>query len=260
MDHHLSALLDIHAWTPCSSDEDLRHLYRHISMNYDAIKHYGQQAAMEAEAAKVYILPLLKGHAAHKITELKVKNVDYNIPSILAKLKRIIGHSKFLESSQSLHQDSRRNSRPRRVNVVHRDQEDTDSEEEPEISCNAVHSSSSNRGDRKVTWEDRQPERKRYESPSPDRSRSRYQTPPRRPSPVQFNCPFCETNDHSDNECKKYDNRDAYWQHVMRKRWCSNCLRSGHRWRDCFKESKCALSCDRVDKHVSVLCDKYYKK
>lgn len=266
-DHHLNLLLSISTWSPCNTDDDLKGLYRHISINYDAIKHYGADAAREAEAAKIFILPLLKGHAAHKITKLHESGGSYNIPSILSILKGIVGHSKFLETSKSLRYDKRKASQPRRVNVIQSEQSSEvakDVAEETATLCNTVNSSitdrdqSRRRSDRKITWDDEKQSR-RYESPSPDRSRYRYQTPPRKPSPVRFSCPFCETNDHSLDDCKLYDNRDSYWQHIQRKRWCSNCLRTGHRWRDCFKEQSCRLACDRLDKHVSVLCDKHYK-
>ena len=143
----------------------------------------------------------------------------------------------------------------RRVNLLNTTHNEQD---EMEVLCNAVSSLKTNR-DKQVTWEDGKDQRRRFQSPSPDRSRSRYQTPPRKSSPARFNCPFCESQDHTEDECKLYNDRNLYWQHIQRKRWCSNCLRTGHRWRDCFKEQSCKLSCNRVDKHVSVLCDQYYK-
>ena len=152
------------------------------------------------------------------------------------------------------------------VTTASRDDEvDSDDEDQERdlIHCNNIKFSlRDQRGDsgKRVNWrDDNQPDRTRFQSPSLDRSRSRYQTPPRRPSPARFNCTFCESNEHNEDRCTLYNNRDSYWQHIQRKRWCSNCLRTGHRWRDCFKEQSCKLDCGRLDKHVPVLCDKYYQ-
>ena len=95
-DHHLNTLLSINSWPECRTDTDLKKLYRHVSVNYAAIKHFGPEAVMEAEAAKVFVIPLLTGYAANKVTKLRENGRHYNIPGILAILKTIIGHSKFM--------------------------------------------------------------------------------------------------------------------------------------------------------------------
>ena len=263
-DHHLNLLLSLSSWSRCETDEDIKQLYRHISINYEAIKHFGPEAAKEAEAAKVLILPLLFGTAAHKVTKLhETGGNNYNIPAILKILKSIIGHNKFLESSKALKVETRRTNKPSKKSILlnknlesntNTDEDDTD------VRSNLMSSGGSPKNKR-VAWEDRG--RRRAQSPSPERNSDRvprYVTPTRSPSPAQFACPFCQSNDHDKNTCKRFDNRDLYWALIIKNRWCGNCLRTGHRWRDCFRESSCDLACGRADKHVSVLCDKYYKK
>ena len=256
-DHHLNLLLSISSWSECKSDLDLKRLYRHVSTNYAAIKHYGAEAVREAEAAKVFIVPLLTGYAANKITKLRESGNEYSIPAILNILKNIIGHSKYLESARSLRKDNSKIPKFKKILVNPTDKESDDEVERSNV--NNVRSSrkdSPNKGSR-VHWADKP----RMQSPSPPRTKqpmSRYQTPPRVPSPARYNCPFCENNDHEVENCKLYDNRDLYWNHIQRKRWCSNCLRSGHVWKDCFREQSCKLACGRADKHVPVLCEKFY--
>ena len=226
------------------------------------MQHYGPDAVKQSEAAKVYILPLLTGHAAHKVTRLHEEGKDYNIPTILKILKTIISHQKFLDSSKALKRESRKtNKAGKKCMLVSSDSvkvAETHCCEENSSHCFTVGSGPASRNSsKKVSFENTH--KSRLQNPSPDRREPvRYSTPTRSPSPEQFLCPFCETNDHSVKECKLYDSRDLYWEHILRKRWCSNCLKTGHQWRKCFKEQSCHLSCGRVDKHVTVLCDKYY--
>ena len=37
-DHHLSLLLSIHSWSPCTTNNDLKKLYRHVSTHYRILK------------------------------------------------------------------------------------------------------------------------------------------------------------------------------------------------------------------------------
>ena len=257
-DHHLNLLLSISSWSECKSDLDLKRLYRHVSTNYAAIKHYGAEAIREAEAAKVFIVPLLTGYAANKITKLRESGKEYSIPAILNVLKNIIGHSKYLESARSLKQDNSKIPKSKKLFVNPTDHESREVVEASTVNnVRASRKDSPNKGSR-VHWAD---DKRRMQSPSPPRTKqpmSRYQTPPRVPSPARYKCPFCENNDHEVDNCKLYDDRDQYWNHIQRKRWCSNCLRSGHVWKDCFREQSCKLSCGRADKHVPVLCEKFY--
>ena len=258
-DHHLNLLLQISTWPECSNDGDLKRLYRHLSVNYAAIAHYGEDAVKAAEAAKVFILPILTGYAANKVTKLRENGINYNIPNILRTLKGIVAHSRFLESSKSLRHESRRESRsPRKAY-------DESGCCNGDVTCCFVKSSLKDRAsssEKRVTFKPGSP--KRRQSPSPDRNRLsrapvRYQTPPRQPSPVRFKCQFCQSNEHDLDNCNLYDNRDRYWEHILRNRWCSNCLKPGHQWKDCYQHQSCKLACGRADKHVSVLCDKFYK-
>ena len=256
-DHHLNLLLNISTWSECKSDSDLKRLYRHISVNYSAIKHYGNDAIREAEAAKVFIVPLLTGYAASKVTKLRESGHEYSIPSILKVLKNIISHSKYLESARSLKPEPVKYYKARKA--FHSTSESEPESENDEITYS--HNVRSSRKDQKNT--SGKDKKLRFQSPSPPPSKkiiSRYQTPPRLPSPARYKCPFCESNDHEVDKCTLYDNRNSYWKHIQRKRWCSNCLRSGHLWKDCFREQSCKLDCDREDKHVPVLCDKFYSK
>lgn len=264
-DHHLNLLLSISDWQQCESDVDLKKLYRHISVNYAAIKHYGSDAIKEAEAAKVFILPKLTSHAASKVTKLRESGHEYNIPSILNILKNIIGHRKYLESARSLKKDTPKIPKCRKIHQVSSDTEEDDLDDTVSHVNNSVRSSrrdsilKNSSEKRKVAFEDNKQVRK--QSPSPPRTSrtiARYQTPPRVPSPARFKCPFCENNNHEVDNCTLYKNRDLYWNHIQRKRWCSNCLRSGHLWKDCWREQSCKLACGREDKHVPVLCDKFY--
>ena len=79
-------------------------------------------------------------------------------------------------------------------------------------------------------------------------------------STLRFSCPICETDSHHHSQCKKYQNRDEFWNHIMKNRLCANCLRPGHKWLECFKEHSCKLGCLRLDKHAPVLCRKFYSK
>ena len=257
-DHHLNILLNISSWPECKTDSDLKRLYRHISVNYSAIQHYGPEAVREAEAAKVFIVPLLTGYAANKVTKLRESGREYNIPNILKILKTIIGHSKFIESARSLRKDNVKSPKVRRsfhVNTEGENSEDSDG------SC-SDNGRTSRKDTKKVRWQDQRRKTSRSPSPKPGSNRSaiRYKTPPRVPSPVRFKCPFCENNEHEVKDCKLYNNRDKYWLHILNKRWCSNCLRVGHLSNLCFREQSCQLECGRADKHCQVLCDKNYKK
>ena len=264
-DHHLNLLLSISSWSPCTSDNDLKNLYRHISSNYAALKHYGPEAVFQAEAAKIFILPLLSGHAAHKITKLHEDGNNYTIPAILRILKTIISHQKFVDTSKNLKHDSKKTNKMGKKCMFIKSEcpEESSQQKNDTCQCLLVNSQSPDKGhmSRHVTFEK---SKRRNQSPSPNRSNSRdrvrYVTPSRSPSPIRFCCPFCETNEHEVKSCPLYDNRDSYWKHILRKRWCSNCLEPGHQWRKCFQDQSCHLSCDRIDKHVSVLCDKFYSK
>ena len=101
-DHHLNLLLSINSWEPCKSNKDLRKLYRHINTHYRVLRHYGPEALEEAEAVKIFIIPLLTGYAGYKVTKLRQLEKTYNIPEILKILKSIINHEKFIESSKSI--------------------------------------------------------------------------------------------------------------------------------------------------------------
>ena len=120
-DYHLNLLLSIGSWSPCTTDDDLKKLYRHINTSYAALKHYGPEAVRQAEAAKIYILPLLSGHAPHKVTKLHENNsTNYNIPEVLKILKSTLSHQKFIESSRSLKRESRKNQQNRKeIHVNH---------------------------------------------------------------------------------------------------------------------------------------------
>ena len=200
-----------------------------------------------------------------KLLNLHEEGVRYNIPEILKILKTIISHKKFLDSTKALKRDSRKTNKSGKKSMV---VTSGSAEEGTETHCcvgNSIHCCAVNSGkparehmSKKVSFQNQ-----RLQSPSPDRRSSReqvrYSTPTRSPSPAPFSCPFCESNDHGVSACKLYDQRDLYWEHILRKRWCSNCLRPGHQGRKCFQDQSCQLSCGRVDKHVTVLCDKYYK-
>ena len=254
-DHHLNLLLSISSWSPCTSDYDLKILYRHISSNYAALKHYGPEAVSQAEAVKIFILPLLSGHAAHKVTKLHEEGNNYTIPAILKILKTIISHQKFIETNNNLKCDFRKTNKIGKkctgMLVKSGCLKQLSQPRNDACQCHNVKSESPQIG-----------HRSRRQSPSPNRGttddRVRYVTPSRSPSPERFSCPFCKTNQHEVKSCTLYDNRDSYWKHILRERWCSNCLEPGHQWRKCYQEQSCHLLCDRADKHVGVLCDKYY--
>lgn len=257
LDHHMAALLDLKTWPECKSMDDLRKLYRHVSVHYESLKHYGTRAMLEAEATKVLILSLLTGYAAKRVTRLRELKSSYNLESILKELKAIISHSKLISCTKSICKPTK----VRRAFSVNSRRysdassgEDGDTSDSGDLTC--LHLKSSIKKD--------DPERGRKKSVTFERNNSsqrmqRYRSPSRSPSPEPLRCPFCQTNDHSVNECKLYDNRDAYWNHIYKNRWCSNCLRPRHTWKTCFQPQSCNTGCNRSDKHVSVLCDKYYK-
>ena len=254
-DHHLSLLLSIGSWSPCTTDDDLKQLYRHVSQNYAALKHYGPDAVKLSEAAKVYILPLLTGHAAHKVTKLREEGKKYNIVEILKILRTIISHQKVLSCTKALKQESRKINKAGKKSIL--------VAKGINGHCCKADSGSPTKGNlSKRGFSDCSTE-SCLQGPSSGRQYNgepfKYYTPNNPPSLEKFMCPFCETNDHAVSECQLYDSRDLYWEHILSKRWCSNCLKTGHQWRKCFKEKSCHLSCGRVDKHVAVLCDKYYK-
>ena len=253
-DHHLTLLLKISEWSECKTDEDLKRLYRHLSTNYAAIVHYGEDAIKTAEAAKVFILPLLTGYAANKITKLRETGSGYNMTNILKVLKGIVAHSRFLESSKSLRQSDKNKKCDQRPKLL------------PASSVAEIQSSSCSVN--KVTHSDSEKSKcvnyngtKQQQCSSLVHESStkflvNYQPPPE--STVRYLCQFCASNDHDLYSCKLYDNRDLYWQDILKNKWCSNCLKTGHKWRQCYKKRNCKFSCGRLDKHVPVLCQKFY--
>ena len=251
-EHHLSALFEIQFWPETRSVEELHKLYRHVSLHYEALKHYGPDACYQAEAVKILILSSLTGYAAKRVTQLREQQDNYNIDSILKELKTIISHSKFIASTKSLKKPPKVR-RAFNVNSTYDSSDEfSDSDIDHKTICNQiksiVKSELDNRGrEKKVKFEERDTQRFRYTSPS------------RSPSPAQPKCPFCNTDEHSVYNCKLYQTRDEYWRHIFRNRWCANCLRTGHKWAECFRPQSCNTGCNRTDKHVSVLCDKYYK-
>ena len=55
-------------------------------------------------------------------------------------------------------------------------------------------------------------------------------------------CPRCGTQGHSLFACSKFkqDNISQRWMLVIRKGLCRRCLKPGHRYRNCFQNSKCS--------------------
>ena len=119
---------------------------------------------MEAEAAKIHILPLLTGYAANKVFKLREDpKREYNIPSILAVLKGIIGHSKSLESAKSLRKEVKPGKACKAL-LLTSEQEIDDEDVESSSQVHAVRASRRDLASKKVTWEDRS-NGKRIESP-----------------------------------------------------------------------------------------------
>ena len=267
LDHHLASLIDISNWPEAKSIEDLNKLYRHVSLHYQAIKHYGPEACQQAEAMKISILSTLTGYAAKRITQLRERNTNYNLEGILKELKTIIGHNKFIQGTKNFKNPPKVR---KSLNVGTSDDNDSDDSVDKdlkaEISCyqakSALKKEEEERGRKKKLLFENTKSNEQTNDNNVKKSQERfiYTSPSRSPSPVQFNCPFCQTNDHNVSECKRYDNRNAYWKHIFSNRWCSNCLRPGHKQEQCFRPSYCTTGCNRTDKHVTVLCDKYFNK
>ena len=234
-DHHLSLLLSINSWSPCITNKDLKHLYRHISTHYTMLKHFGSEALEEAEAVKIFILPLLTGHAGYKVAKLHQSGKNYNIPEILKILKSIISHQKFVESAKSIKSNLELNKK----HLLSSKKNESSLNQIPNVHQN-VYSSESN----VCTKLEKSSTSISYLEKS---------------STLRYNCPICETDSHHHSKCKKYQNRDEFWCHIKKNRLCANCLRPGHVWKECFKEHSCQLGgCLRLDKHAPVLCRKFY--
>ena len=233
-DHHLSLLLSINSWSPCITNKDLKHLYRHISTHYTMLKHFGSEALEEAEAVKIFILPLLTGHAGYKVAKLHQSGKNYNIPEILKILKSIISHQKFVESAKSIKSNLELNKK----HLLSSKKNESSLNQIPNVHQN-VYSPESN----VCTKLEKSSTSISYLEKS---------------STLRYNCPICETDSHHHSKCKKYQNRDEFWCHIKKNRLCANCLRPGHVWKECFKEHSCQLGCLRLDKHAPVLCRKFY--
>ena len=235
-DHHLSLLLSINSWSTCVTNNDLKKLYRHVSTHYRILQKFGSEAIEEAEAVKIFILPLLTGHAAYKITKLHQCGEKYNVPEILQILKSIISHQKFVESAKLLKSNVKLNQKP------------TVSSKENKSMLNQIPGDQNNFNSLKSTGNDTHIKTENLNILNLEKS-----------STLRFSCPICETDSHHHSQCKKYENRDEFWNHIMKNRLCANCLRPGHKWMQCFKEHSCKLGgCLRLDKHAPVLCRKYY--
>ena len=227
-DHHLSLLLSINSWPLCTTNVNLKKLYRHVSTHYRILKKFGCDAIEEAEAVKVFILPLLTGYAGYKVAKLHQDGNNYNIPEILKILKSIISHQKFIESAKSIKTNSKLTKQPN-----HSSKENDLINNLPKIEGSFQSSNVSHPIENKVSS---------YEKSSSHR----------------FTCQICQTDSHHHTQCNKYQNRDEFWNHITKHRLCGNCLIPGHKWRECFKEHSCKLGCGRRDKHAPVLCRKFY--
>lgn len=91
-----------------------------------------------------------------------------------------------------------------------------------------------------------------------DQSMLRSEKPYPQPNPRLY-CIFCNSANHSSNECRKYKSSKMFWKQVLDERRCKNCLRLFHKADRCYNESFCHLrACRRIDKHSEILCNVRY--
>ena len=80
------------------------------------------------------------------------------------------------------------------------------------------------------------------------------------PDPMK-NCVFCNHQQHSSHNCQKYSSNEDFYNMVIKKRLCRNCLRPHHHAETCFDSTFCNTpNCPREDKHSKVICRNTYSK
>ena len=73
-------------------------------------------------------------------------------------------------------------------------------------------------------------------------------------SPLSGICVFCDSKNHDSHDCTAHSNPDAYYDLILKKGLCLNCLQFGHIAGNCSVPCTCKHACNRRQKHSTVIC------